>query len=498
MAAVLIDLQHLGRSRVIASYLLAGDEPALVDCGPTTCLGALEEGLAGQGLAVEDLRHLVLTHIHLDHAGAAGALVRRNPELQVHVSEIGAPHLVDPSRLEASARRLYADDFDRLWGELVPVPEENVHVVGGDVLGLEAWPTPGHASHHVSYLSEDGTCYSGDVTGVVIAPSTLIAPVCPPPDVDLEAWERSLDSIAERKPERLCLPALRSRRGAGRAHRAHPRAAADLGGAGPRRGERGGVRSCGRAGAGNGDRSRDRRGLHAGGAALAVLRGTRSLLRQEGGSGGRTSRYPVTRMRRSVLGVLVAMLVVVFPAAAGAAVHTQLVGNFDTPIQVFAPRSVPGSTLYVVEKGGKIIRRQSGGHRNVVLDIHGRVSSGGEQGLLSAVIADRKLFVYYTNRDGDSRVVRYTLNSGLGHVQSGSRTRSCGSTSRSTTTTAARSSSAAAISTSASATAATVATRRRAPRTSIRSSASSSATTRTAGRSSATGCATPGAGRSTA
>ena len=160
----------------------------------------------GTGSRSSDLRHLVLTHIHLDHAGAAGALVRRNPELQVHVSEIGAPHLVDPSRLEASARRLYAGDFDRLWGELVPVPEENVHVVGSDVLGLEAWPTPGHASHHVSYLSEDGTCYSGDVTGVVIAPSALIAPVCPPPDVDLEAWERSLDSIAERKPERLCLP----------------------------------------------------------------------------------------------------------------------------------------------------------------------------------------------------------------------------------------------------------------------------------------------------
>jgi glyoxylase-like metal-dependent hydrolase (beta-lactamase superfamily II) len=203
---LLIDLQHLGRSRVIASYLLAGDEPALVDCGPTTCLGALEEGLAGQGLAAEDLRHLLLTHIHLDHAGAAGALVRRNPGLRVHVSEIGAPHLVDPSRLEASARRLYAEDFDQLWGELVPVPEENVHVVGDEVHGLEAWPTPGHASHHVSYLSEDGTCYSGDVTGVVIAPSALIAPVCPPPDVDLEAWDRSLDSIAGRKPERLCLP----------------------------------------------------------------------------------------------------------------------------------------------------------------------------------------------------------------------------------------------------------------------------------------------------
>jgi glyoxylase-like metal-dependent hydrolase (beta-lactamase superfamily II) len=206
LAPVLIDLQHLGRSRVIASYLLAGDEPALVDCGPTSCLAGLEAGLAGQGLGVEDLRHLLLTHIHLDHAGAAGALVRRNPELQVHVSEIGAPHLVDPSRLEASARRLYAEDFDRLWGELVPVPEENVHIVAEQVLGLDAWPTPGHASHHVSYLSGDGTCYSGDVTGVVIAPSTLIAPVCPPPDVDLEAWERSLDSIAARKPERLCLP----------------------------------------------------------------------------------------------------------------------------------------------------------------------------------------------------------------------------------------------------------------------------------------------------
>jgi glyoxylase-like metal-dependent hydrolase (beta-lactamase superfamily II) len=133
-------------------------------------------------------------------------LVRRNPALRVHVSEIGAPHLVDPSRLVASVRRLYGDDFDRLWGEVVPIPEENVEISGERVLGLEAWPTPGHASHHITYLSEDGTCFSGDVTGVVIAPSTLIAPVCPPPDVDLEAWGRSLDSIAERRPVRLCLP----------------------------------------------------------------------------------------------------------------------------------------------------------------------------------------------------------------------------------------------------------------------------------------------------
>jgi glyoxylase-like metal-dependent hydrolase (beta-lactamase superfamily II) len=169
-------------------------------------VAALEAALEARGLAVGDLRHVVLTHIHLDHAGAAGELVRRNPSLRVHVSEVGAPHLVDPSRLEASARRLYGGDFDRLWGKLVPVPEGNVEVVGERVLGLEAWPTPGHASHHVTFLADDGTCFSGDVTGVVIAPSSLIAPVCPPPDVDLEAWERSLDSILERRPERLCLP----------------------------------------------------------------------------------------------------------------------------------------------------------------------------------------------------------------------------------------------------------------------------------------------------
>jgi glyoxylase-like metal-dependent hydrolase (beta-lactamase superfamily II) len=132
--------------------------------------------------------------------------VRRNPRLRVHVSEIGAPHLVDPSRLERSARRLYGDDFDRLWGELAPVPEEAVEIVGERVLDFEAWPTPGHASHHVSYLASDGTCYSGDATGARIAPSSFITPVSPPPDIDLEAWERSLDEIAARRPARLCLP----------------------------------------------------------------------------------------------------------------------------------------------------------------------------------------------------------------------------------------------------------------------------------------------------
>ena len=201
----LLDLEHLGRERVIGSYLLAGDEPALVDCGPASCLDALRAGLAGHGLEVGELRHLLLTHIHLDHAGAAGSLVRENPGLLVHVSEVGAPHLVDPSRLERSARRLYGDDFDRLWGPLVPVPEENVRVVGDRVLDLEVFPTPGHASHHVSYLTADGACCTGDAAGVRIPPGTYVAPVAPPPDIDVEAWERTLDAIAERRPERLLL-----------------------------------------------------------------------------------------------------------------------------------------------------------------------------------------------------------------------------------------------------------------------------------------------------
>ena len=203
--ANLIDLLHLGRRRVIASFLLGGDEPALVDCGPSSCLGALDEGLRERGLEVEDLRHLVLTHIHLDHAGAAGTLVRRNPALLVHVSEIGAPHLVDPSRLERSARRLYGEDFDRLWGELVPVPEANLRPLGARVLDLEAFPTRGHASHHVSFLAPDGACFAGDAAGVRIERCPFLVPASPPPEVDLEAWSASLDAIEERGPTRLCL-----------------------------------------------------------------------------------------------------------------------------------------------------------------------------------------------------------------------------------------------------------------------------------------------------
>ena len=201
-----IDLLHEGTERVIGVYLLETDEgPALFDCGPASCVGALLDGLRQRGTELHDVRHLLLSHIHLDHAGAAGVLVREHAALQVHVSEIGAPHLVDPSRLEGSARRLYGDAFDSLWGELAPVPEANVHVVGERVLGLECFPSPGHASHHVCYLDAEGVLYAGDAAGVRIQPSRVVTPPTPPPEFDLEAWLETLSEIERRAPRRLAL-----------------------------------------------------------------------------------------------------------------------------------------------------------------------------------------------------------------------------------------------------------------------------------------------------
>ena len=200
-----IDLHHQAPG-IVGSYLLeTEDGPALFDCGPTTTIPHLKAGLAERGLDLTDVRHLLLSHIHLDHAGAAGVLVRQNPWLQVHVSEVGAPHLLDPSRLDASARRLYGDSFDELWGELAPIPAENVHVVGDRVVGLDCFPTPGHAWHHVSYLDANGTLYAGDAAGVRLAEGQFVMPPCPPPELDLEAWERTIEEIERRAPARLAL-----------------------------------------------------------------------------------------------------------------------------------------------------------------------------------------------------------------------------------------------------------------------------------------------------
>jgi glyoxylase-like metal-dependent hydrolase (beta-lactamase superfamily II) len=201
-----IDLHHQGVERVIGAYLVeTSDGLAVFDCGPASALPALEAGLRERGVRLADVRHLLLSHIHLDHAGAAGTIVREHPHIEVHVSAIGAPHLVDPSRLEASARRLYGDTFDELWGELVPVPGENVRIVGSEVVGLECFASPGHASHHVCFAHEDGTLYAGDAAGVRIAPSRLVLPPTPPPDVDVQAWSGTLDELERRAPQRLAL-----------------------------------------------------------------------------------------------------------------------------------------------------------------------------------------------------------------------------------------------------------------------------------------------------
>jgi glyoxylase-like metal-dependent hydrolase (beta-lactamase superfamily II) len=196
-----IDLMHVGLPRVIGCWQLDG---VLVDPGPSSGMGALLAALGD-----DRPRALLLTHIHLDHAGASGSLVERWPDLEVYVHERGAPHLARPERLLESARRLYGEDMDRLWGEVVPVPERNLNVLSGGekLLGgrFEVAYTPGHASHHVSYLHDDGTAFVGDAGGVRITPESLTIPPTPPPDIDVEAWHESIERIRAWRPERLAI-----------------------------------------------------------------------------------------------------------------------------------------------------------------------------------------------------------------------------------------------------------------------------------------------------
>jgi glyoxylase-like metal-dependent hydrolase (beta-lactamase superfamily II) len=195
----LIDVKHLGRERVIGCWQV---EDVLIDPGPGSCLPTLLEAL-GDGRP----RALLLTHIHLDHAGASGSLVERWPDLEVYVHERGAPHMLEPAKLLESARRLYGEDMDRLWGEFLPVPESSLHVLsGGETLFdcFEVAYTPGHASHHVSYRYGD-TAFVGDTGGVRILPETMVYAPTPPPDIDVEAWHESLDLIRGWAPKRLAM-----------------------------------------------------------------------------------------------------------------------------------------------------------------------------------------------------------------------------------------------------------------------------------------------------
>ena len=198
--ARLIDTMHLGHDRVIGAWELAPG--VIVDPGPASCVETLLAELKAEP------RVLLLTHIHLDHAGASGVLARRFPGLQIHVHEAGAPHLIDPERLIESAGRLYGDDMERLWGEIAPVPADRVHALAGgeEVEGLRVVYAPGHARHHVVYVSEaTGDAFVGDVAGVRVPPSQLTIAPTPPPEIDVEAWLESLNRLRAARPRRLCL-----------------------------------------------------------------------------------------------------------------------------------------------------------------------------------------------------------------------------------------------------------------------------------------------------
>jgi glyoxylase-like metal-dependent hydrolase (beta-lactamase superfamily II) len=210
---VIIDVEFLGFPEAIGAVLLRGaNELAIIDCGPTSCLPTLRRKLAERGIAPKDLTALLLTHIHLDHAGASGSLVRENPKLRVYVHEKGAPHMAAPEKLLKSAGRLYGSAMQEMYGDFLAVPAENlVPLTGGEKLRIadreiEVAYTPGHASHHASYFDQStGVAFIGDTTGLRRPGFDYIAPVTPPPDIDLAAWRTSLDEIVRRKPSRLCL-----------------------------------------------------------------------------------------------------------------------------------------------------------------------------------------------------------------------------------------------------------------------------------------------------
>jgi glyoxylase-like metal-dependent hydrolase (beta-lactamase superfamily II) len=209
----IIDLQHMGRPESVGACVLeTHDGPVVVDPGPASTLPALEAGLAELGYGVSDLSALLLTHIHLDHAGGAGTLARQNPRLSVYVHALGAPHVADPTKLLRSATRLYGEKMGELWGEVAPVPSERIRVLnGGEQLGLggrgfDVAYTPGHAAHHVSYFEPaSGVAFVGDTGGLMTPRLPCVLPVTPPPEFDLEAWLASIHRIRMWKPREIVL-----------------------------------------------------------------------------------------------------------------------------------------------------------------------------------------------------------------------------------------------------------------------------------------------------
>lgn len=206
-----IDLDFMETERVIASYLLLGDDDAaLVETGPTTCLDRLTAGLKQHGVSGEDVRQVFLTHIHLDHAGASGHLVEVLPNATFYVHEVGYLHLVDPSKLVKSATRIYGGRMEELWGEASPVPEDRIEILedeqeteaAGGI--LVAHDTPGHAYHHLAYLEPDsGALFAGDVAGIRLPGQSYVRPPTPPPEIDVDAWMQSINNIRQIGPNSL-------------------------------------------------------------------------------------------------------------------------------------------------------------------------------------------------------------------------------------------------------------------------------------------------------
>ncbi len=213
MVVVTLDVNFRGRPGTVASALLEderGGGVTLVDPGPTSSLDGLRRALAERGRRVDEVEAILLTHIHLDHAGATGTIVRESGRARVYVHERGAGHLIDPSRLLASAARIYGDQMDCLWGEMPPVPPSSVHALrGGERIAIAGRELlveylPGHASHHVGFFdAATRTAFVGDTGGIRVGAPLVVMPPTPPPDVDLEAWDESLDRILAWEPERL-------------------------------------------------------------------------------------------------------------------------------------------------------------------------------------------------------------------------------------------------------------------------------------------------------
>ncbi len=217
-----VDLTFLGRPEIIATAILHGPAGvALVDPGPATTLDNLTTALTRKGIRFEDVRQILVTHIHLDHSGSVGLILAKFPHIEVVVHQRGAPHLVDPSKLLASAGRLYQGDMERLWGDVKPVDQARLRAIDGGerltVVGreIDTAYTPGHASHHVSFFDRDSrVAFVGDTAGICRGASTYVMPPTPPPDIDLEAWHASGHAILKWDPDTLFLTHFGARQGA--------------------------------------------------------------------------------------------------------------------------------------------------------------------------------------------------------------------------------------------------------------------------------------------